>query len=84
MMNSSKLTRLARLEEKQSKIEKAKDYCPCYCHNEVPEWLTVEHLEGAFEILKTIEMRDEDGKITNAYEVTMKRKAEIEPCNCNH
>ena len=83
-MNTSQKTRLTKLEEKQSKIDQVKQYCSCYCHNELPPELSEETIEGAFEILKSLEVHNEDGTITNMYEVTMARKAEREPCNCNH
>ena len=83
-MNTSQKTRLTKLEEKQSKIDQVKQHCSCYCHNKLPFELSEEKIERVIEILKSLEIHNEDGTITNAYELHLAKMAEREPCTCNH
>jgi len=86
-MDHNQKSRIIKLEERQSKSDQKKDYCPCmYCMPKLGNFhkITEAKAERICNILKSFKIQKEDGTMTNAYESTMARKAERGPSNCNH
>ncbi len=82
-MNQNMKDRLKRLEERQSKSDQKKEYCPCTCHWTYLE-ISEEQAGRVIDILKSMEVQLPDGTMIDGYESLKSRIPEKKECNCTH
>jgi len=82
-MNISQKTRVTKLEEKQSKSDQVKEYCPCTYHQTYLQ-INEEKAGRVIDILRSLKVRHPDGTESDGYEMLLERINNKKECNCAH